>query len=877
MNHRLLLTVSIGMALSACAGGGGTKSSPPPAPKPPVVVPPPPPAAPQVGWPSINQPSAAAEGLDGKGVLIGAVDTGINLAHPNLSNVPTQWVPYGSSTVAQDPPEGLNPGGADHGTLVALILVGQPSAAWGGGVAPGASLIMGRNPSMPTPQRMVAAGARVINFSFGDTFHIDAATREDYDRYFGFMPDILRDVKAGRALLVIAAGNEGGTSVTYLAGTSYFYPDLTNVLAVVALDPKTGELATYSNACGERAMTWCLAAPGTALLPNVTDVAGGPVGAQQSWQGTSIAAPLVSGTAALVAQRYPWMDGTQLGQTVLTTADDLGAPGVDVVYGHGRVNTGRAVHGPGAFDTTFRADVTGGRSVFSNPISGAGGLIKAGGGTLELSAANTYQGGTTVEAGTLAITGSVVGDVNVTGGTLQGQGQIDGNLQVAPGGRLEVSTSAPLSVSGTVEAAGPIALSAASSGYQTVWSGRVLSAGSIVGPTPDLFAKSPWLQARWSTDAQGGSADLIRRDARAVLATGDATQQASAARMEQAFAQLDQGQGSAAFRETAGALQNTQPLAAVVAADALSGQPHASVRDVALTTSDAMAPVLAARVSDVTRLNPPTGAWVTLAHPETRSDHPGYFALQTRSTWVMGGLDGTTDAGATVGVGAFQARDTARFDRGGATAEGARTGVFAYVQRPLERGQLQASVAVTHQRLTSARSLVVGPVVTQARARAGSTTVSWSLEAERSLSSSWSVAAVMRGDHLQAGSFREHADVPTGWELEAGRTRTDRVVAGPDARWHGAWGASDRRWSLDASLGYRRLLVVPDGSVSATYQGLPGTPLRIEGQPWSRNAWEWGATAGYTRGSHYWFVQAQGQAASHQRSTAWSLGWRTEF
>jgi outer membrane autotransporter protein len=63
------------------------------------------------------------------------------------------------------------------------------------------------------------------------------------------------------------------------------------------------------------------------------------------------------------------------------------------------------------------------------PILGASSLTKIGDGTLTLAAANLYSGGTTVESGTLDLTGSVASDVTVlSASTLSGGGIINGNF-----------------------------------------------------------------------------------------------------------------------------------------------------------------------------------------------------------------------------------------------------------------------------------------------------------------------------------------------------------------------------------------------------------------------------------------------------------------
>ncbi len=101
-----------------------------------------------------------------------------------------------------------------------------------------------------------------------------------------------------------------------------------------------------------------------------------------------------------------------------------------------------------------------------SPGLGLTGVYKLGGGTLILSATNTYTGATFVEAGKLLITGSIAdGAVNVlAGGTLGGGGNgtttgvIGGSISVATGGHLAPGTSV-----GTLTAAGNVTIAAGAS------------------------------------------------------------------------------------------------------------------------------------------------------------------------------------------------------------------------------------------------------------------------------------------------------------------------------------------------------------------------------------------------------------------------------
>jgi len=58
--------------------------------------------------------------------------------------------------------------------------------------------------------------------------------------------------------------------------------------------------------------------------------------------GTSFSAPMVTGAMALLKEKYPFLTGKSLTKILFATATDLGAPGVDNVYGHGLLNIQKA-------------------------------------------------------------------------------------------------------------------------------------------------------------------------------------------------------------------------------------------------------------------------------------------------------------------------------------------------------------------------------------------------------------------------------------------------------------------------------------------------------------------------------------------------------
>ncbi len=105
-------------------------------------------------------------------------------------------------------------------------------------------------------------------------------------------------------------------------------------LVVVATD-QSNTITDFSNGCGVT-KSFCLAAPGQMIKS--TD--GGAGSAYVDLPGTSMAAPHVTGAIAILADMYPnLLDKPEnISQILLETATDLGAEGVDDVYGHGLLN-----------------------------------------------------------------------------------------------------------------------------------------------------------------------------------------------------------------------------------------------------------------------------------------------------------------------------------------------------------------------------------------------------------------------------------------------------------------------------------------------------------------------------------------------------------
>lgn len=442
---RSALAAALALALSACGGGGSNvrgdlEPSPPPTtpPSPPPTTPPttppvtppvtPPPPAVDAHLTVINARDAQ---FTGKGIRIGVVDSGVSRTNPAVSGRVVSSRAYIDPLV-----NNLNIDDVvGHGTTVASLAAGRAFGAWPGGVAPEALIVSARIIADKRPaddgtgngnevtgalglagvhQDLITDGVRIMNNSWGGLYWTNtAATAPIAAEYRPF-------IVGHNGLVVFATGNESRANPSSVAalpsqpgpGNTRPAADLERGwLAVTAVDTnKPDTLASYANACGVAA-NYCLAAPGTAVFLDPKNP-GGPL---LYGSGTSYAAPLVSGAAALVWEAFPTLTTDQVRQVLLGTATDLGAVGTDAVFGHGLLNVGRAVRGPGRLDWgDFHAALGTAYTVWWGGLSGAGGVVVDGGGNVVdgIDDPGMTLGGENRNAGQLRITGGATVAIN---------------------------------------------------------------------------------------------------------------------------------------------------------------------------------------------------------------------------------------------------------------------------------------------------------------------------------------------------------------------------------------------------------------------------------------------------------------------------------
>lgn len=318
----------------------------------------------------------------GSGVRVAVLDTGIQLNHPDLS------VAGGANFTSQQRSRYGDDNG--HGTHVAGTIAALDNQVGVVGAAPQSLLysvkVLDRHGSgfvsniIAGLDWCIQNNIRVANMSLGTSTHVQS-----------FEDAVNRAYNSG-VLLVAAAGNSGPADNTVGYPARY-----DNVIAVSATDA-SNTIASFSS----RGPQVALAAPGVNILSTYTD------STYRTLSGTSMAAPHVAGTAALVLAANPGWNNTQVYNRLTQTATHLGAADL---YGFGLVNAQAAV----------------GTTTAPQPGSIAGTVSRAGGGAISnatvivdgagLSATTDTNGHyqiNNVPAGTYSVTASAAGYVPLT-------------------------------------------------------------------------------------------------------------------------------------------------------------------------------------------------------------------------------------------------------------------------------------------------------------------------------------------------------------------------------------------------------------------------------------------------------------------------------
>lgn len=282
----------------------------------------------------------AWQSTKGSGVTVAVIDSGVDSSHQDLKDA----VAGGTDVSGSGNDSGTKGIGAkpEHGTLVASLIAGRghggnpdddPKPDGVVGVAPEAKLLTistwlgspnpsGKNVSAQIPEAVrwaVDHGAKVINMSLTST---STDWPPSWDDAFEYAAD--RDV------VVVAAVGNTDSGITQVGAPA----TIPGVVAVAGLK-KDGTSSQGSSAPG---ITIALSAPAENLVGALPD------NKYADWSGSSGAAPIVAGVAALIRSKYPDLNAANVINRLVSTAKPAGNPIPNNTYGYGLLDADAAVN-----------------------------------------------------------------------------------------------------------------------------------------------------------------------------------------------------------------------------------------------------------------------------------------------------------------------------------------------------------------------------------------------------------------------------------------------------------------------------------------------------------------------------------------------------
>ncbi|MDD2680675.1 MAG: S8 family serine peptidase [Patescibacteria group bacterium] len=323
----------------------------------------------------IQAPAAWEKVNTSPDITIAVIDAGVEINHPdlkdniwiNVKEIPDNKIDDDANGFIDDVngwdfvenipdpspkfDEGWTESGVSHGTTVAGIIAatgnnrqGIAGVTWRAKLMPLRALNDKGEGKMSSVVRAIDYaihnGADIINLSFVG-FSYSQALQDSIQRAYD----------AG-VIVVAAAGNEQTDGEGYNSDLNPIYPAcydgqngenmVIGVAATDALDQKA-DFSSYGFKCVD------ITAPGLSFFGAITP-GGNPLDSGKEydgfWSGTSMAAPVVSGSLALIAETNPQLRSREIVDILFQSADNISRLNPDYLgqLGSGRVNVDRAVN-----------------------------------------------------------------------------------------------------------------------------------------------------------------------------------------------------------------------------------------------------------------------------------------------------------------------------------------------------------------------------------------------------------------------------------------------------------------------------------------------------------------------------------------------------
>ena len=845
---------------------------------------------------------------------------------------------------------------SEHGLIVATILAGRNGNGAKGASVYGVSFGESGKKIVADKSKyeeLYNSGVRIFNQSFGTAVEFSDYNSTNYrlplrpgvlrerestadvlDRRIDELNNFYKKAVNNGALFIWAAGNttaiEGGGRKTYNAPTiqagmpAYISELHKGWIAVVGIKPDGTEYNPHLARAGA-AMWWSVSANGNCELEMC------------SVHGSSFAAPRVTAAAVKVKEKFPWMTGHELKQTLLTTAKDLGQPGVDTIFGWGLLDETKALKGPAQFNSIlivgerasnaglkgqFNANIGNSvTSIFENDISGDGGLLKSGNGTLILTGNNSYMGNTTIDEGKLEIYGNNTSDitinhqgtlvtyptaiindqrnVNNNGGTLENRGSgavITGDYTAGNGAVTKAEIGTKLTVKGTVNLNGDTVLEQAMGSRYITAKGMSATVIEAEGGVNGQFARveaPEMIEASVKSDEKKIDVIVCRKNVEeyvSELSESDTMRKDVAENLEASFKKLDEeieNGNSAVERFAMGAAQvqaMSLPTRTAIL-DSLSGQIYASAQALTFQHSQTVNKDLSNRLvmlGTLENVGENAGVWVTGIGANGKLKQEGFGEGKTKVYGGQAGIDKQFGKNLILGTAISYSTSKVNFDRHGGKSDADNVGISLYGRLGNKEVPyyLQGRVGVGFVDSNVERDIILGTTdVSRAKINHNDTVYSGYLETGYDVKKGNFTLTPYVGlshDTVRRGSFTEEN---SQFGLTAGKktySQTAGLVGlrvGQGVNW-----SNGSKSTFQAYVTHQRAFKEQDLSFEAAYTGLSNAKFTVKGIGLSKNqTWVGAGVLTEVNPGFAWYVNYDGKIEKKGRNNVFTTGLRFSF
>ena len=882
----------------------------------------------------------------GSGVTVGILDMGYATTDSDLQGIMTtefgtrleKVTTYGKATNDQH-----------HGITVAQVTGSAVSGTANGVKIIGVDITKEKTDSKGKktvhPDPTLAAynyfynkGVRIYNQSFGiddevTTFNQSSAR---YQINNGGTEEILGFYKTAvdnGALFIWAAGNDRFKNNPSLeGGLPYVFNELEkgwiNVVGLAKdrpLNPGSTDWSDLDRLNGAGvAKNWTVTAvSGITVQSKVNGVKG-----IYEMNGSSFAAPIVTGTAALIKEKYPWMTGDLIRQTILSTATDIGKKGVDEDFGWGLLNIGKALNGPALFDKRLALgnnvvlDVTPGTYIFGNNISGDAGLIKNGTGTIRFDGNLTYTGNTVINNGSLVIKGvsynsastrivkgnfvaasnvNIQNDVQNESGNFEVEGNnvtVGGNYTASEKATTTLNSNASVHVKGKVTLGGStIELKSEKDGvaqYVTAkgTEAKITSDSKIEGNISNVET-AEMLKGNVEAAENGLNATLSRKNVEeyiSELPEADAMRKDVAENLEASFKKLDEEveKGNGAIEKFALGAAQVQAMSLPTRAavlDSLSGQIYASAQALTFQHSQTVNKDLSNRLvmlGTLENVGENAGVWVTGIGASGKLKQEGFGEGSTKVYGGQAGIDRQFGKSLILGTALSYSTSRVNFNRHGGKSDADSFGISLYGRLGNREVPyyLQGRIGAGFVDSNVERDIILGTSdVSRAKINHKDTVYSGYLETGydvRKGNFTLTPYVGLSHDTVRRGGFTEEN---SQFGLTAGKktySQTAGLVGlrvGQGVNW-----SNGSKSTFQAYVTHQRAFKEQDLSFDAAYTGLSNAKFTVKGIGLSKNqTWVGAGVLTEVNPGFAWYVNYDGKIDKKGSNNVFTTGLRFSF